>query len=676
MPVLSKSKDTKRFWTMKYSSVNDETQGGFWEIFARRCSWLFWKSGVMALALEHFLAMMPATILVPMIVNDAYGTMVIDMSLVLLTSGLGTILFVMFSKGKIPAYLGSSFAYIGLTVYLIQENIATGASPAMAYTYVGWAYAFSGILIVLLSFLYRIKGIERWMDFLFPATVVGPAISLIGLELADTAIVDAGFDLESGLADGSSAIVSISTLLVIIFFSLVYRKKFKNSAIITGVLVGSVLYFAINGFPNNVFSDVELLSLPKFHFPVTVIPPNLLGLFVSVIPATLIVFTENIGRITVIGRMIGDTETEKKSQGDETVQDEVINYESGDDQIFTVNTVKKIYMSLFCHGVSMIACVLSGSVPNTIYAENIAVMSIHRTSVQRVERNKGYEDDSFIKELTSPYSYIPYIVAAFIAILFSFVGILQDVLLLIPKPVIGGMELFLFGIISAPGIQLLVEQRVNYKKISNQIVTAAVLLAGVSGLSVNMGIVKLEGMGLGFIVGLVLNLVVQCIKFLGRSSDQVSFEEIIYDCLSFFSPQTKLRVLGYQRDGETHVDYSKNYTIHGVSTVLSGKDCSVKNSSGQWILDDILRDELRHSNLVVVGLTDNGTNIECMRFKKTEKDITVYIHESRINKRLQNAYTNDYEAIDIDGEWLSLNISKNIPMRCIRRLIREVEKSE
>ncbi|MBQ8896375.1 MAG: hypothetical protein IJY88_06255 [Clostridia bacterium] len=642
------------------------------ERFFRIIRWIFLKSGIISLAFEHFLAMIPATILVPVLVNNAYDMMIIDMSLVLFTSGLGTIIFAAMTRGKIPAYLGSSFAYIGLTIYLIQEQMNnTGVPHAMAFSYVGWAYVFSGIVLFLLSLLYLKKGIERILSFIMPATVIGPAISLIGLELADTAVVDSGFDIEDGLVDGKAAVVAITTLSVIVLFSLFRHKFLKNAAIIVGMVVGCGVSFAINGFPEEYFKGVEWLTYPRFDIPT--IPSDfkaLAGLFVAVLPATFIVFTENIGRFTVISRMTRDDTASAGAIAEQEAEalTEVIDDDTGENDIFTENSVKEMRTSVRAHGFATLFSGLLGSVPNTIYAENIAVMSIHRSDVKRDE------PDAFIKKLTSPFSVAPYIIAAILAMLFAFSGYLQAFLLGIPKAVIGGMELFLFGIISAPGIQLLVEQRVDYKKISNQIITAAVLISGISGLSINLGFVELKGMGLGFVVGVSLNLVVRFIKWLGNLSDVMTFEEMVCDVLSAFSENTIYRVIGYKKDDQAAIDYQRNCNISGVAYALKGKDCRVRMPDGQWLSDDTIRDEIKHTVLLEVGIGGAGSSDTTLRFRKTVNGLFLDIKSKVVPDNSKKAYLNDYEAIDEDGEWLVIKVS-DMPMRRICALIRLIDKN-
>ncbi len=647
------------------------------EKYWRRTRWAFSRSGMISLAFEHFLAMIPATILVPVLVNNAFDMLIIDISLVLFTSGIGTLLFIIVSHGTIPAYVGSSFAYIGLTIYLIQERATEGVSYTMAYSYVGWAYIFSGVILILLSLLYRIPRIEKVFSTVFPATVIGPAISLIGLELADTAVVDSGFDLEEGLVDANSAIVAMITLAVIVLFSLIHHKILKNAAIIVGMVVGTVAFFIVNREVTIDFSDISWITIPSFHLPLLTVPDNLWGLFVAVLPASLILFTENIGRVTVIDRMVQESNSSNDVNGnkqkiiDEALKAapdrEFIDTNSGDAGIFTKPLVNKMQTSLVAHGLATLAAGCMGSVPNTLYAENIAVMSIHKTDAKRKE------PDPIVRALISPCSWIPYVVAALIAILFSFIGVLQTLLLGIPKPVIGGMELFLFGIISAPGIQLLVEQRVNYKKISNQLLTAAVLISGVSGLCIRIGVVELKGMTLGFIIGFVLNIIIITLKWIGNLSDVKTFDEVLADCLSVLKDDSRLRVLGYRKTDEKTVNTKKSFCIPGFVHALKGNGCIVRTPDGEWISDETIRDDIAHCELVELGLRD-APDEPLIRFRKTANGLFVDILSKHLESNFKTAYLNDYEAIDEDSDWLFINASDYIPLRCVRALLLHLSK--
>ncbi|MBO7293270.1 MAG: hypothetical protein J6V07_04990, partial [Clostridia bacterium] len=467
--------------------------------------------------------------------------------------------------------------------------------------------------------------------------------------------------------DVRAATVALVTLVVIVVFSLIRHRVLKNAAIIVGMLAGCLVSFLLNGFPTEVFSDVHFFTVPRFHLPLLVFPPNLLGLLIAVVPATFIVFTENIGRITVISRMTGPDKEERETEEDS--HPEMIDDDTGENDLFTKQSVRKMRSSLFSHGLSSLVAGACGSVPNTIYAENIAVMSIHTTDVKRED------PDPFVKKLVDPLSVVPYAIAAILAILFSFLGVLQTALLGIPKAVIGGMELFLFGIISAPGIQLLVEQRVNYKKVSNQIVTAAVLLSGISGISVNFGVVELEGMSLGFVIGILLNLFVQFLRWIGSISDTMTFEELLVEGLSAFGNGTGYRVLGYRKEGEEEIDRGKNLSIAGLVYALRGKDCRLRLPNGQWVSDDTVRDDIQHSDLLSVGLGGDAAE-PAVRFRRTANGLFVDVLSGLLPEEVRRAYLNDYETIDEDGPWLFINATDNIPLRRIRSLLRRIDAVE
>jgi len=611
--------------------------------------------------------MFPATILVPLLINNRFETNVVDIALVLLTSGLGTICFIVFTKGKIPAYIGSSFAFIGLTIFLISSQTSDIVTPQMAYTYVCWAYIFAGVLLLSLSFIYRFKDIGKILSFILPAPIVGPAISLIGLELADTAAADSGFQLGSGSVDQSSVLIAISTLVIIILMAITRRRFLKNAAIIVGMISGYIIAMLLNGAPLFDLSGATLFKPPSVSIPILSFPPNIISLFISVIPATLIVFTENIGRITIITRMT--------------------NGSSENQPIFNSTNVSSFRKSVFCHGLATLLASLLGSVPNTIYAENIAVMGIHSTDTHEQQRLYK-EKDRFVKQLCEPFSYIPFLVAAIIAILVSFLGFLQTILLSVPKPVIGGIELFLFGIISAPGIQLLVEQRVNYKKISNQILTASVLISGISGLTLDLGYVELKGMSLGFVVGVVLNLIINFLRWIGRLNDHISFDELLENCMNFIVRKDVIAIGNISdtlpntmcasnnslcSDSVLNEEVSENIDFYGVTTehllsALTGKEDQIIIKS-KWISSDFIKDVVKNSTYAAIG--ENGQKEIVVH--KTANSLYIYIKSSILDVDMTQEYLNDYRRIiDLDSDgFLRIPINGDIPMRAIKKLLKQ-----
>lgn len=598
------------------------------DLWIRRLQWLGVRSGVIPLACEHFLAMIPATILVPVLVNNSFNTTIIDVSLVLLTSGIGTLLFLLLSKGKIPAYFGSSFAYIGVTVHIIETNLDNGMSYVTAFSYVSFMYIFSALLLFLLSFLYRIHGIKRVFSWVFPATVIGPAISLIGLEFADTAVTDSGFDIEKGLVDEKSALIAMVTLFSIIFFSMAKKNSVRNAAIIFGVIVGCVWTYVIGGFREEIENEINLFefSIPSLFSPFRTSFPSLstlLSLSLAAVPPTLIVFSENIGRVTIIDKMMN------------------LNNKN-DDSFFSEDTVKTLGMTLRSHALSSVVVTMLGSVPNTMYAENIAVMNIHRPQIKRKD------PDRFINGLVAPWSIVPYCIAAVLAIVFSFSTALQTLLLAIPKPVIGGMELFLFGIISSPGIQMLVEQQVDYKKTSNQIVTAAVLISGISGLSINFIGVELKGMSLGLIVGVVLNFTISILKRFGIINDDKSFDELIFECVSILP-----------KSDSCYISYIKKQPDGEIST----------NKIAINVLNVDLKTDFVNLNLVEV----ESKGDVFLRFKIMENSYLIEIRSDRIMPGVKTAYINDHESIDEHNGWVLINSPDHIPVHKIKKLISKIE---
>ena len=461
----------------------------------------FFGSGLFSLSIEHFLAMFPATILVPRLINDAfdyYGTDVVDVALVLFTSGIGTLIFWFFQRTnrhgqvKIPAYLGSSFAFIGITILLVLNQMNYAPTPRIAYAHVTWAYVFAGIILFLFSLLFRtFKNkkirIDKVLSLLLPPAIVGPSISLIGLALAGSAVENSGFSLTNGIEDASAvkiAMITLATVITITVIRIPLPKMLRNSALAIGMTVGYVVAWIMSSEPLFMVGESLTEAQPLFRPTFLYFPPNFIHLALSILPATILVSVENMMRTTVI-----------------------INMDAGKDKnqsaVFIQSDLPYFRKSLRGHGVATAVAGFLGSVPNTLYAENIAVMSINDTVQDSKKRDT--------------LSWTPYICAAVyaivVAIIITFSNHARAVLLNIPNAVIGGVGFFLFGIVAAPGIQLLVDRRVDYKKVSSQVLTATVLIFGISGVS----FFGLSGMNLGLAAGFILNCIfIICKKWFGN----------------------------------------------------------------------------------------------------------------------------------------------------------------
>lgn len=484
------------------------------DILVRRIYHLL-KSGSVLIGIEHFLVMFPSAILIAKLSNSPYGP-IVELSTILLVCGIGTLFFSCF--GKLPLFLGPSFAYIGFVSYQVSQ-INDAQSLVEVRSTVLWGYIIAGVYLLLLCFLYQFTKIKTLIATLFPNTVMGPAISLIGLELASTAMQDSGF------IDGDSIqkLLAVITLVVIIVASLVRQHFLQNASVLLGILVGCIVAVILDVGNVPQLVNGPLVALPGLSSKsVICLPTNMLALSIAVFPSALIAFAESLGRVEVYdGMMRRDSE-----------------------KYDTIQTANKV---LLYHALSNLGTSSLGIMPNAIYAENLALMNLHNSELSQNSKIV-YDDDGFVNNCYSPYSTYPYILASILCIVVACIKNIQDIFMAIPMPVLGGMELFVFGLITAPGIQILVEQQVNYKKVANQVITASVLLAGISGLSITVGTLTLRGMSLGLVIGVAVNLITILLRWLGWLRESFTLIEIIDECFLQYNPKTsiKITILGDQ----------------------------------------------------------------------------------------------------------------------------------
>jgi len=398
------------------------------------------------LSFQHLFAMFGASVLVPFIFNGVAGEVVVDPALVLLMNGIGTLIFLVVGKGKAPAFLGSSFSFLSPAIAILSA----GGDMKENYAKVLGGFILSGVLFIVIAFIIGKVG-TKWLDVVLPPAAMGPVIALIGLELAGTAAQWAGLIPGENGFDRNTIIVSMITLFVAVFGSLIFRGFMAAIPILSAVIVGYIVA-AILGIPD--YSAVAAkgwFEVPNFTLPIFDLNAMLI-----IAPATLVVLAEHIGHILVTGNIVGRDLT--KDPG--------------------------LHRTLFSDGFSTALSGLCGSVPTTTYGENMGVMAITRV-----------------------YSVWVIGGAAVISIIISFFGKLSGAIISLPQPVMGGVSLLLFGIIASSGIRVLVDQKVDYTKSSNLILTAIVFITGLSGVVVKIGQAELKGMGLATIVGIVLSLV-------------------------------------------------------------------------------------------------------------------------------------------------------------------------
>jgi uracil permease len=393
------------------------------------------------LSFQHLTAMFGATILVPILVG-------IDPAIALLMNGIGTLIYTYFTKGGIPAYLGSSFAFIAPTLLIV--SMYGNIRPTQS------GFIFFGLFFIVISFVVKKYGL-KWIDVVMPPAVMGSVVAIIGLELAPIAAQQSGFaPLPTQVGNTVAgfqvvpevAVVSLFTLGVGIFGSVLFRGFMQIIPILIAVVSSYLLSLAMGMVNTSIISNAEWFSIPKFQTPVF----DINGILI-IAPACLVVLAEHISHLIV---------TEK---------------------ITDTNLMKDpgLHRSLLGDGVSNVISGFTGSTPNTTYGENIGVMAITRV-----------------------YSVWVIRIAAVLAIAFSCVGKISAAISSIPTPVMGGITMLLYGVIAVQGFRIFVDQRVDFSKNKNMVLGAITLVLGVSGASINIGSVQLKGMAFAAIGGIVL----------------------------------------------------------------------------------------------------------------------------------------------------------------------------
>jgi uracil permease len=396
------------------------------------------------LSFQHVFAMFGATILVPVLTG-------LDPATALFTAGTGTMIYILCTGAKVPAFLGSSFAFIPP---LIGISATHGISAAL-----GGAIA-AGIFYCLVALIVRFTG-TGWIDKALPPVVIGSVIIVIGLSLAPTAMNMAMYD-----ANGYSLVylsIAALTLLVTVSCNIFLKSFFSTIPILIGLAFG-YLFTLIMGFifPAYAIIDFQLIKdtpwfgLPVFRTPTFSLVPILIFIIVS-----LATICEHLGDLLVISKIVGQDFYKKPG----------------------------LHRTLTGDGLATAWAALWGGPPNTTYGENIGVMAITRV-----------------------YSVWVIGGAAVIAVFLSFFKKFGAVIQTIPTPVLGGICMLLFGIIASSGLRALVEKGVDYKDKRNLTISSVILVIGIGGGILAFNITnelrfELAGIALATVVGIIFNLI-------------------------------------------------------------------------------------------------------------------------------------------------------------------------
>ena len=402
------------------------------------------------LSIQHTFAMFSASVLVPWL----FG---INAAIVLLMNGIGTLIFIVITKGKSPAYLGSSFAFISPTLLLISN-------PDFGYPYALGGFVVTGLIFCAVAILIKFAG-TKWIDTVLPPAAMGPVVTLIGLELAGTAAQNGGL-VPSETYTGINplfVVVFVVTIAVAVLGQVLFRGFAAAISILIAIVSGYLVAFFAGLVDFSGVMQAGLFAWPNFVFPR--FSPE--AIFI-IIPASLVVISEHIGHQVVTSEIVGRDLL--KDPG--------------------------LHRTLFSDGVSTVLSGCFGSVPTTTYGENIGVMAITKVFSVRVIGG-----------------------AAVFSILLAFFAPASALINSIPAPVMGGISFLLYGMIGASGIRLMVDRKVNYAKGRNLAMTALVFVVGLSGVYIRIGNVKLTGMCLATLTGIFLGGLFYVIDRLGIAND-------------------------------------------------------------------------------------------------------------------------------------------------------------
>lgn len=399
------------------------------------------------LSIQHLFAMFGATVLVPTLTG-------MDPAIALISSGIGTLVFIAITRGKVPSYLGSSFAFINPIIAIkAMEQVTTNDVPVGSFLVgsflVGVVYSLVALLIA--------KAGTNWLMKLLPPIVVGPVIMVIGLGLASTAV---GMVTNNPTGEYDITYVTIGLVtLAITIIAAIFTKGFLSVIPVLVGIIGGYLFSASMGVVNfTPVMEAAWFQIPDFTIPfVDYTPTVTLYVVFVMLPVAIVPIAEHIGHQLVLSKVVNK---------------DLIN-DPGLDR------------SMLGDGVATMLAALIGGPPNTTYGENIGVLAITRA-----------------------FSIYVFIGAACFAILFGFCGKITALLATIPSPVMGGVSILLFGIIASSGLRMLVENRVDFKVKRNLIISSVILIIGIGGAAIHIGdLMSIEGMALASIIGIILNIV-------------------------------------------------------------------------------------------------------------------------------------------------------------------------
>ena len=426
--------------------MNKETHEGIYDVKQ------LGAGKTIVLGLQHMFAMFGATVLVPLLTG-------LDVSTTLLFAGLGTLLFHLVTKGKVPAFLGSSFAFLG-GYFAIAPILEDGSSNVEMIPYACFGVACAGLLYLVLAGLIKLYSAGKIMKF-FPPIVTGPIIIAIGLTLSQSAIDNCS----------SNWLIALVAIVAVIICNIFGKGMIKIVPILIGVAASYIVAICMGKVDFSGVASAPWIGVP-IHKEMTILgmfnnfdASKMITAIITIMPIALATIVEHIGDISAISSTTGR------------------------------NYIKEpgLHRTLLGDGLATIVASLFGAPANTTYGENTGVLNL----------SKVY--DPFVVRL-----------AACFAVFFSFCPKFSAVIQSMPTATVGGISLILYGMISAVGVRNVVENKVDFTKSRNVIIAALILVlsiginysaAGAIAFQIGKITISLSGLAVGALTGIILNAI-------------------------------------------------------------------------------------------------------------------------------------------------------------------------
>ncbi len=403
----------------------------------------------LVLGIQHTLAMFGATVLVPALTG-------MNTSITLFCAGLGTLLFHLVTKKKVPVFLGSSFAFMAGLMAIIGDSRMGDADFLEKLAAVKGALIVAGLVYVVFAGLIRIFGYEK-VNKLLPPIVTGPIIIVIGLRLSGTAISSAFY--YNGEFSLKSVLVTVVILTVVICVSIFAKGIFNLMPILFAIIAGYLVCLPLGFCDFTAVREAHFFSFldKDIMAQVLCLPAFRVDAILAIAPIALVTIIEHVGDITTNGAVVN--------------------------QNFMVDP--GVHRTILGDGLATALAGLLGGPANTTYGENTGVLAV----------TKVY-DPAVIR------------IAAVFAIILGIFGKFGGFISSIPSPVTGGISIVLYGMISAVGVRILVNSRLNFGNSRNLLVAAIILVLGIGCDSIPVyGVVTISGLALAAVVGIILALI-------------------------------------------------------------------------------------------------------------------------------------------------------------------------